>query len=104
MSRFTGPACEQHPACRLYRDLPVPVWSSEESSTVDTEAGGACWARLLNQNYAIGNITATIMWNLVTSFYTSLPYFGASLMNAGQPWSGNYEVMTPIWATAHHTQ
>ena len=40
----------------------------------------------------------------MTSFYTSLPYFGASLMNAGQPWSGNYEVMTPIWATAHHTQ
>ena len=70
----------------------MPVWSSEESSTVDTEAGGACWARLLNQNYAIGNITATIMWNLVTSFYTSLPYYGASLMNAGQPWSGNYEV------------
>ena len=44
------------------------------------------------------------MWNLVTSFYTSLPYYGASLMNAGEPWSGNYEVMTPIWGTAHHTQ
>ena len=40
----------------------------------------------------------------MTSFYTSLPYYGASLMNAGQPWSGNYEIMTPIWATAHHTQ
>ena len=87
----------------LYENL-GSVWSSEESSTTDTPAGGACWGRLLNQNYVYGNITATIMWNLVTSFYTSLPYFGASLMNAGQPWSGHYDVMTPVWATAHHTQ
>ena len=43
------------------------VWSSEESSTTDTPAGGACWARLLSQNYVVGNITATIMWNLVSS-------------------------------------
>lgn len=88
----------------LYTNFPGSAWSSEESSTTDTPAGGACWARLLNQNYVVGNITATIMWNLVTSFYTSLPYFGASLMNAGQPWSGHYTVMTPVWATAHHTQ
>jgi galactosylceramidase len=88
----------------LYTNFPVPVWSSEESSTTDTPAGGACWARLLNQNYVIGNITATIMWNLVTSFYTSLPYYGASLMDASEPWSGHYEVKSPIWASAHHTQ
>ena len=106
MSTFVGAKCAKDPRCALYMsaDLPGAVWSSEESSTVDTHAGGACWARLLNQNRVIGNITASIMWNLVTSFYTSLPYFGASLMNAGQPWSGHYEVMTPIWATAHHTQ
>eukprot|EP00035_Acanthoeca_spectabilis_P033897 m.25971 g.25971 ORF g.25971 m.25971 type:complete len:1077 (+) comp6262_c0_seq1:117-3347(+) len=88
----------------LYTNFPMPVWSSEESSTTDTPAGGACWARLLNQNYVVGNMTATIMWNLITSFYTTLPYYGASLMNAGEPWSGHYEVKTPIWATAHHTQ
>ena len=72
--------------------------------TIDTPAGGACWARLLSQNYVVGKLTASIMWNLVTSFYTSLPYYGASLMNAAEPWSGHYKVMTPIWASAHHTQ
>ena len=51
MSKFAGPACAANPRCALYipDTLPRPVWSSEESSTVDTEAGGACWARLLNQ-------------------------------------------------------
>lgn len=88
----------------LYTNFPVPVWSSEESSTTDTPAGGACWARLLNQNYVIGNITATIMWNLVTSFYPTLPYYGASLMDAAEPWSGHYTTKSPVWATAHHTQ
>ena len=61
------------------------VWSSEESSTTDTPAGGACWARLLSQNYVVGNITATIMWNLVSSYYSSLPYFGASLYVQAHP-------------------
>eukprot|EP01079_Euglenida_sp_SAG-EU17-18_P000934 gene934-2582_t len=113
---------------------PVPVWSSEESSTTDTPAGGGLLGppaepklrvcplphcHLLPSVSAyysypavihltlplvVGNMTATIMWNLLTSFYTTLPYFGASLMDAPEPWSGSYTVKTPIWATAHHTQ
>ena len=100
--RFTPALIEQ--LGPLYQNLSQPVWASEESSTVDDIAGGACWARILVQNYALGRMTSSIMWNLVTSYYTSLPYYGASLMNAGEPWSGHYEVMSPIWATAHHTQ
>jgi galactosylceramidase len=88
----------------LYQNLSQPVWASEESSTTDDVSGGACWARILCQNYAMGKMTASIMWNLVTSYYASLPYWGASIMNAAEPWSGHYQVMTPVWATAHHTQ
>lgn len=84
----------------LMEGVTQPVWSSEESSTIDTPAGGACWARLLSQNYVVGKLTASIMWNLVTSFYTSLPYYGASLMNAAEPWSGHYEVsLSPCCCT-----
>jgi galactosylceramidase len=40
------------------------------------------------------------MWNLVTSFYTTLTYFGASQMDAAEPWSGHYNVQSPIWVSS----
>ena len=54
----------------LFADLPVTQWASEESSSLDDSRGGACWARSNNQNWVNGNLTASIMWNLITSYYT----------------------------------
>lgn len=34
------------------------LWSSEDYSTFNDEVGGGCWARILNQNYVNGNMTA----------------------------------------------
>ena len=82
--------------------LSIPKWASEDFSSY-FKAGG-CWSRLLNRNYAIGNLTATIAWNLIAAYYDELPYSGDGLMHAAQPWSGHYEVDQVIWATAHTTQ
>ena len=84
--------------------LDMPLWASEDSSTYFDAAGGACLSRILNWNFIYGNYTLLSIWNLVTSYYDHLAWYGDSLMGAAEPWSGHYDVMSPLWSAAHVAQ
>lgn len=89
-------ALEAHPHTRF--------WSSEELSTVADWGGAGCWGRMINQNYVRMKATSSIAWSLVWSVYPNLECFGNGLLYAYEPWSGHYEVMAPLWTSAHTTQ
>jgi len=41
---------------------------------------------------------------LIAAYYNDVPWAGCGLMIANNPWSGHYDVMSPIWVSAHTTQ
>ena len=57
------------------------LWSSEDYSTFSDNVGGGCWARILNKNHVNGNMSATIAWNLIASYYDNLPYKRYGILN-----------------------
>ena len=88
-----------------------PIWASEESSSHDDMNGAACWARVTNAHFVLNGFTASIMWNLLGSYYYGTAFYATSLMTADQPWSGHYgdddegrSAFPVVWANAHTTQ
>ena len=49
-------------------------------------------------------MTCTIVWTLIGSYYSGFPFFSSGLMDAAQPWTGSYNLRSPIWMAAHTTQ
>ena len=97
----------------LLRD--TPQWASEDDSTVDPppskkstdprkQPGGGCLVRTLNENWVRGNISATIVWNLVMARYPQLRWDYTGLIAATDPFAGHFDVLPSVWAAAHTTQ
>lgn len=66
------------------------LWASEDDSTYSNSVGAACFARIINQNFVQGNMTATINWNLITSYMKGTNWYRAGIFNAFNPQSGMY--------------
>ena len=90
-----------------------PLWASEDDSTYNNNVGAACWSRVINRNFVLGNMTASINWNLVAAYTKGTQWYRAGLMNALNPWSGAYGSQRAdgtftagpmLWATSHTTQ
>lgn len=83
-----------------------PLWASEDMSTYNDLRGGGCWARVMNQNYVNGNMTSSISWNMFASYFNGLLWQGTGLIEAFDPWTGNWndKNVGVLWASAHTTQ
>ncbi|MBD9727293.1 RICIN domain-containing protein [Streptomyces caniscabiei] len=83
--------------------LGKPIWASENGSQ-DAEIGAPPVARALNRGYIDAKTTAYINWPIVASIYQNLDFETVGLINANQPWSGNYRVGRTAWVIAQTTQ
>jgi len=82
-----------------------PLWSSEDGPWSGTwSSGAASIAQTLNRNYITGKMTMTEIWSPISAYYDCLRIPESGLMQANQPWSGDYNVEPAIWAVAHTTQ
>jgi hypothetical protein len=98
---------------RFARESGKRLWSTEdqpefgphgEITSRDWDPGGKSLAQIYNRNYIEGSMTKTEIWSPVTSYYDDLAAPHSGLMYANTPWSGNYDVQSTIWVTAHTTQ
>ncbi|CAF3919476.1 unnamed protein product [Rotaria sp. Silwood1] len=76
------PSAKIEPICATLNKV---QWASEDM-LVTWNHGATCWARELNQNYVRANLTASIAWALINSFYDRLIYAGTGILRAVEPW------------------
>ena len=56
-----------------------------------------CLMRVVNRNYITDCHTSTIVWHLISAFYDYLPYQRCGLAIANTPWTGSYQITSPLW-------
>lgn len=82
-----------------------PLWANEDAWLNDEWGGAVGMVKVCNRNYIDGRMTKTISWATINSFYRYMWNCGyPGKMRADSPWSGHYEVRSPIWAMAHICQ
>ena len=95
--------CPAPPDALEAQKLGKPLSAGEDGSQ-QYDNGSFALARQLNRQYVQEKMTSAINWSLISSWYSTLPYSGAGLMLADQPWSGGYKTAKSIWTVAQTTQ
>jgi hypothetical protein len=85
------------------QSLNKPIWQSEAGSG-NYNSGAAALAQTITHGYIDDQITATINRTLLDAGYDTLADTGDGLMQANQPWSGNYGLGKSLWVVAQITQ
>ena len=106
-----GPANGNRDTPEAAVELNIPLWDTEQHLGLPDPNPVPCWewaaaqglAQVINQNI-LQNITATLIWTPIYSWYAWLPYAGKGLLVANTPWNGAYNVSATTWAVAHTTQ
>ena len=108
LANATAVLCKHYPSTlsdAKAKQSGLPLWSSEDYAASNVGSGGRCEARILNQNWVNGLMSATINWNLLSAYYGYQTWSDDGFaMTARSPWSGHYTVQPPLWAAAHTTQ
>jgi len=81
----------------------VPLWDSEDAYLVHPGPEAANMAKMLNRAYITGKMTKLVHCTTVTAFPAFISDREGFLTTAS-PWSGHYDVLPSLWATAHTTQ
>jgi len=84
--------------------LGKPLWWTEDYHATQRFGDPAAWAFQINQRFLQNNCTSTLAWNALDAFLSGMDFDNSGLMVARWPWAGHYEVLAPVWATAHTTQ
>ncbi|MET9617939.1 RICIN domain-containing protein [Kitasatospora indigofera] len=80
-----------------------PIWASENGS-LDMNTRNAEQIRTIVRGYVDGRITATLHWPLIAALYPNMQFSSVGMLQANQPWTGNYTVGAVTWSTAQITQ
>ena len=55
------------------KDLPQPLWSSEDGPWNGNWGGAVRLAQTFNRNYTVGKMTSTQIWSPISAYYDNLP-------------------------------
>ena len=80
-----------------------PIWETEVGA-LQPPGGPGSLARSINNAYIEAKVTGMVEWPMLSSMPARLPVENLGLVQAGQPWSGNYHVNQITWVIAQTTQ
>ncbi len=82
-----------------------PIWSSEDGGgSYKDRRSGYGWVDQIIRLLLDVKMSGLIRWSATASVYDNMPWASNGFVKAKEPWSGNYEIGSNLWAFSHFTQ